>query len=143
MTKPIVTDHPLSQTEQSVLRTLAGMIVPASIEYQVPGANDEIIFADIIQSSREAADIIRSGIAYATTTAAERDLEAISAELEGQAVLAPLVSLVLQCYYRDDRVMEALGMEARPPFPKGYEVEQGDWSMLEPVQQRGKIWRDA
>jgi len=53
------------------------------------------------------------------------------------------VSLVMQCYYRDDRVMESLGMEPRPPFPEGFEVEEGDWSMLEPVQRRGKIWRDA
>jgi hypothetical protein len=49
----------------------------------------------------------------------------------------------VQCYYRDARVMESLGMEARPPFPKGYELEQGEWSLLDPVRDRGKMWRDA
>ena len=36
------------------------------------------------------------------------------------------------CYYRDDRVMVSLGLEARPPFPKGHVLEQGDWSLLRP-----------
>jgi hypothetical protein len=54
-----------------------------------------------------------------------------------------LQRLVLHCYYRDDRVMISLGMEARPPFPKGYEVEQGDWSLLDPVRAMPKLWRDA
>ena len=49
--------------------------------------------------------------------------------------------LTFQCYYRDDRVMRSLGMEPRPPFPKGYEVAQGDWSLLEPVKARDPFWR--
>ena len=57
--------------------------------------------------------------------------------------MAAIVTLVMQCYYRDDRVMRAIGMEPRAPFPLGFELEQGDWEMLEPVQRRGKIWRDA
>ena len=51
--------------------------------------------------------------------------------------------IVLQCYYRNDRVMIPLGMEPRPPFPKGHVLPQGDWSLLDPVRARGKIWRDA
>ena len=39
--------------------------------------------------------------------------------------------------------MESLGMEARPPFPKGYEVEQGDWSLLDPVRARPKMYREV
>ena len=41
---------------------------------------------------------------------------------------------MLLCYYRDDRVMVSLGLEARPPFPKGHVLEQGDWSLLDPVR---------
>ena len=50
---------------------------------------------------------------------------------------------VVQCYYRDDRVMASIGMEVRPPFPKGFEIPQGDLSLLEPVRARGKAYRDA
>jgi hypothetical protein len=50
---------------------------------------------------------------------------------------------VLQCYYRDDRVLRSLGLELRPPFPKGYGLEQGDWSLLDPVKARPLMWRRA
>ena len=60
--------------------------------------------------------------------------------LSGQRTL---ISIILQCYYRDDRVMRSLEMEPRPPFPQGFEVEQGDWSLLDPVKRRGKIYRSV
>ena len=50
---------------------------------------------------------------------------------------------VSRCYYRDDRVMRSIGMELRPPFPRGFDVAPGDWSLLDPVRARGRIWRDA
>ena len=50
--------------------------------------------------------------------------------------------VVLAAYYRDDRVLRALGHEARPPFPKGYVVEQGDWSLVDAVRSRAPFWRD-
>jgi hypothetical protein len=34
-------------------------------------------------------------------------------------------------------------MEPRPPFPEGFEVEEGDWSLLDPVRARPKLYRDA
>ena len=52
-----------------------------------------------------------------------------------------LISVVAQCYYRDRRVMSSLGIEVRPPFPKGYEVAQGDWSLLDPVRARAAFYR--
>ena len=59
----------------------------------------------------------------------------------GGAPLAALVRVVLLCYYRDDRVMRSLGQEPRPPFPKGHVVEQGDWSLLDPVRARARMYR--
>ena len=53
-----------------------------------------------------------------------------------------LTTHVVQCYYQHDDVLKAIGLEARPPFPKGYEVEEGDVLLLEPVYYRGKIYRD-
>ena len=54
-----------------------------------------------------------------------------------------LAMQTVTCYYQDDRVREAIGVGARPPFPQGYEVPSGDLSLLEPVRQRGKIYRDT
>ena len=50
---------------------------------------------------------------------------------------------VLQCYYRDDRVLRALGIEPQAPFPKGRALEPGDWSLLEAVRSRPRMWRDV
>jgi len=38
-------------------------------------------------------------------------------------------------------VMLSLGQEPRPPFPKGHVVEQGDWSLLDPVRARPPMYR--
>ena len=54
-----------------------------------------------------------------------------------------VTSVAVRCYYRHTRVMTSLGMEPRPPYPGGFELEQGDWSLLDPVRKRGRIWRDA
>jgi hypothetical protein len=58
---------------------------------------------------------------------------------------APAVALgrvILGAYYRDDRVLLSLKHEARAPFPKGYTLEQGDWSLLDAVRTRAPLWRD-
>jgi len=38
-------------------------------------------------------------------------------------------------------VAGSLGQEPRPPFPKGHVVEQGDWSLLDPVKARKPFYR--
>jgi hypothetical protein len=57
--------------------------------------------------------------------------------------LQGLAGFATSHYYRDDRVLEAIGIDARAPFPEGYEVEPGDLSLLDPVKARGQIYRDA
>lgn len=46
-------------------------------------------------------------------------------------------------YYQQDAVLEAIGMEARPPHPKGYTIVENDLSLLEPVKQRSKRYRQC
>ena len=132
------------------LHALAGMIIPPSTVYDVPGADDERIFKDILRSLERDRDDIRralarlatlSGGAFAGLTPERRAEVAITLRETGGAPLAALVRVVLLCYYRDDRVMRSLGQEARPPFPKGHVVEQGDWSLLDPVRARPPMYR--
>jgi len=51
--------------------------------------------------------------------------------------------VAFECYYRDERVMQSLNMDNRPAFPQGYEVEQGDWSLLDPVKKRAPFYRQV
>ena len=142
----------LSADQCRSLRCLAEMMIPASAEYGVPSAGDDAIFGDILKSfGRDAGHVIAvlqtldamSSGPFADLDPQRRD--AIAAELReiGGETLAYLTRIILQCYYRDDRVMRSLGMEPRPPFPKGFEVEQGVWSLLDPVRARPKLYRDT
>ena len=143
-------DLDLTAEQARDLRALAGAIIPPSAAYQVPGADDERIFADILRSlERDRDDICRalahlatlSGGAFADLEPARRAEVAAAFRETGGAALAALVRVVLLCYYRDDRVMLSLGQEPRPPFPKGHVVEQGDWSLLDPVRARPRMYR--
>jgi hypothetical protein len=132
------------------LRALAGTIIPPSEPYGVPGADDDLIFDDILRSLERDRDDICQALAHLARLAdgayadlgPQRRTEVATAFREaGGAPLAALVRVVLLCYYRDDRVMRSLGQEPRPPFPKGYVVEQGDWSLLDPVRKRPRMYR--
>jgi hypothetical protein len=80
---------------------------------------------------------------FADLDAERRDAAAAAFRAHGGAAPATLSRVILQCYYRDDRVVRSLGLEPRAPFPKGHTLEQGDWSLLDPVRARPKMWRDA
>ncbi|HEY2615898.1 MAG TPA: hypothetical protein VGI78_01035 [Acetobacteraceae bacterium] len=142
----------LTTPELRDLRCVAAMMVPASTEFDVPGADDATIFADIVKSlGRDLRDVKAAigtlatlgGCAFADLEASRRDAVAASFRERGGAEVAALSRAILQCYYRDDRVVRSLGLEPRPPFPKGHTLEQGDWSLLDPVRKRPKMWRDA
>ena len=142
----------LSPEQQRTLASVAALMIPASAEFGVPGADDPTILADMLKSLGRDGPPVREALARLDTLAAGRFAEAAEARqeevaaafrAEGGTPLAALSRLILQCYYRDDRVMLSLNMEARPPFPKGHVVEQGDWSLLDPVRKRPKMWRDA
>ena len=144
-------NHDLTAEQARDLRALAGMIIPASAAYDVPGADDETIFADILQQPRARPRRCpprawrisprSAGGAFADLDAERRAEVAAAFRDAGGAPLAALVRVVLLCYYRDDRVMRSLGQEPRPPFPKGHVVEQGDWSLLDPVRARAPMYR--
>jgi hypothetical protein len=142
----------MEETELRDLRCVAGMMIPASEAYGVPGADDAVIFADIVASLGRDVDDVRealallaaiSGGSFADLDEARREAVAASFQARGGPALAVLTRMIVQSYYRDDRVVRSLGLEPRAPFPKGHNLEQGDWSLLEPVRQRAKMWRDV
>ena len=142
----------LTQRQRDDLRTIAAMIVPASDEYKVPGADDAAVQADILKTlGRDAAPVVAAlnhlarlaGKPLTELDAAARDTVATEFRAAGGGAAATLVRVVLQCYYRDDRVLRSLGLEQRAPFPLGYTLEQGDWSLLDPVKARPPSLRRA
>lgn len=145
------TDNALTEAELRDFRRLAGIMVPASGEFRMPGADDDLIFGDIVRSLgqdraavREALAALRGMTGGRFADMADMDAEAVAMELLGrkEPMVRALGQAVLQCYYRDDRVFRALGRELRPPFPKGHTLEQGDFGLLDAVRGRPRMWRD-
>ena len=116
----------------------------------MPGADDPVIQADIVATLGRDAGLVREALIELARLArgplASLDptqCEAVAAELraKGGTAVMTLTRVVLQCYYRDDRVVRSLGLEPRPPYPKGHVLEDGDWSLLDPVRARPPMWR--
>ncbi|MBR1123702.1 hypothetical protein JQ628_19405 [Bradyrhizobium lablabi] len=135
----------LTQTQRDDLRTIAAMIIPASEEYKVPGADDPAIQADMLTTLGRDTALVQKALDHlaqlagkplAALDAARRDAVAKEFRATGGAAAATLVRVVLQCYYRDDRVLRSLGIELRAPFPRGHVLPDGDWSLLDPVKER-------
>ncbi|PSO17781.1 hypothetical protein [Bradyrhizobium sp. MOS003] len=143
-------DNQLTRTQRGDLRIIAAMIVPASDEYKVPGADDAAIQADMLATLGRDTKLVAAaldhlarlaGAPLAELDAARREAVAQEFRKSGGAAAATLARVVLQCYYRDDRVLRSLGIELRPPFPKGHVLPDGDWSLLDPVKARGGSMR--
>jgi hypothetical protein len=145
-------ENALSSAQRNDLCTIAAMIIPASTEYAVPGADDAAIQADILNTLGRDTEGVRAALDHLARLAgkplaeldgARRDAVAKEFRASGGAAAATLVRVVLQCYYRDDRVLRSLGLELRAPFPLGYTLEEGDWSLLDPVKARPPTLRRA
>jgi hypothetical protein len=146
-------DHDsLTPIQRDDLRLLAGIIIPASAEYDVPGADDPAIQTDMLATLgrdiapvREALEELAriAGAPLARLDPQQRETAALELRARGGPAVATLTRVVLQCYYRDDRVVRSLGLEPRPPYPKGHVLEDGDWSLLEAVRARPPFWRRA
>jgi hypothetical protein len=145
-------DFSLTPAQRKDLRALAGIMIPASDEFDVPGADDPAIQADMLATlGRDAAPIRAAldaladiaGAPLASLDPARREAAFSELRAAGDPAVAALTRVVLQCYYRDDRVVRSLGLEPRPPYPKGHVLEDGDWSLLDPIRARKPFWRRA
>ena len=152
----IGSDNPVSETQRATLDAVLDMIVPASEDGRLPsavavGVPDHIRDAanDLLAALRTELDRLeeqaRGQFGSAFTELAENDRQALVDQIRSgdPGFMRWLAMETMTCYYQDERVLEALGMEARAPYPQGYEVVSGDLSVLEPVIQRGRRYRDA
>jgi hypothetical protein len=147
-----MTETMLTPRQRDDLRIIAGMMIPESSEYKVPGADDAAIQGDILATLGRDAKMVAAALDHlarltdkplAALDDARREAVVSELRTSGGAPVATLVRVVLQCYYRDDRVLRSLGIELRAPFPKGHVLPDGDWSVLDPVKARGGKLRRA
>lgn len=142
------------------LRTLTAVldeIVPPSHDGRLPGAGEAGLAATIDRLARDKPELrpaLGEGLAAADSLARARGAKGFAelardARLEvlnetaarAPAFLPGLVAQTIVAYYQVDRVREALGFEARPPYPQGYPVEPTDFAILDPVRRREPFFR--
>jgi len=146
------TTSPVTLTGRAVLTAVQRRNLPADAALGMPGADDARIVADIESSIGRDAQAVMQALArldalahgvFADLPGAQQQ-EAAGRLRESEPTLAAVLEAVTaQAYYRDDRVMQAIGMEVRAPFPKGFELEAGDLSLLDPVRARSKVYREV
>ena len=147
-----MTDDPLPQR---TFTALLDELIPARDE-SLPGAGSLGVGQDIESNLGDATALVASGLAALDERARERGAVEF-AELPTEA-RAPLVHEVATAhpgfidvlifhayttYYQNPRVAVAIGLKPGPPYPGGYELELGDLGLLDPVRQRGKMYRDV
>src|SRR4051794_15657397 len=98
-----MSDQTLNEAEIADLRCLAGMIVPPSAKYGVPGADDDAIFSDIIASLGRDAGHVRAALAtlrtlsggpFAALEVAQRGEVAAKLRTDGGAAVGVLTRIV-------------------------------------------------
>jgi hypothetical protein len=148
----MIVEKSLTTAQRDDLRVISGMMIPQSDEYKVPGADDASIQGDILATLGRDTKMVATALDHIAKLAGqplasldEARREAVVTEFRagGGVPAAVLARVILQCYYRDDRVLRSLGLELRAPFPKGHVLPDGDWSILDPVKARGGSLRRA
>ena len=152
-------EAPLDEDQQRTLASVLDRIVPPSSDGRLPGAGGLGLATDV-ERAVDATPALRPVIALGLTTLGElarrRHPQGFSVLAEGErtalldelaatdaAFLPTLAFLTYTAYYQHADVLRALGLEPRPPHPKGYEMEENDPALLEPVRRRARLYRDC
>ena len=148
MSNNIVSDALYSSQQALLLACLVDVMIPASEVHGVPGAVDDLILGPVqLMLAPHTASVShfldhldRAGFATMDEAA---QLALVNAGFsEHQEAFTAIAQALAHCYYRDPRVMRSLRVPARPAYPEGHSLEQGDWSLLDPVRAKQKLYRD-
>lgn len=148
----------LSAAEARALECVLDEIVPPCEERALPGAGALGGVRYIQRALLQAPDLrpaVVQGLAELQRLATARGAEDFAAvpSSERRAMLDELATtqpaflpgLIFHTYvgyYQEPRVLEALGIEPRPPFPKGYDMQPGDLGRLDAVRRRPPMYRE-
>jgi hypothetical protein len=142
----------LTPEQRATLSCVLDEIVPPSADGRLPGAGT-LGLAGAVEGFLQRTSGAVSGLAralealgaagFAVLPTAQRAQALHDFEAKSPGLLPSLIAPTYVCYYQEPRVWVALGLEPRPPHPKGHVLEPGDLSLLEAVRRRGKIYRDC
>jgi hypothetical protein len=150
----------MSETEdltpelQRGLTALLDALIPRSRDGRLPGAGELGLAAVLAEQEPDLRPLVERGLAELDARAADRGAqdfaslpvetrcELLSGLSAGAAALVPaLLFHTYTRYYQERRVVLALGLEHRPPYPEGFPMEPTDASLFENVRRRGRLYR--
>ncbi len=147
----------LDTAQRGALPAVLDAIIPRSADGRLPGAGELGLAREIEQKlgamvaftarGLDALDALareRGAAEFAALASAER-MELLNAHATADPGFLPgLMFQVYSAYYQHPRVLAGLGVEPRPPHPKGYALEQPDLeALLAPVRARTRLYRDV
>jgi hypothetical protein len=146
-----------SEAQRGALSAVLDALVPRSADGRLPGAGELGLAREIEEKLGAMCAFTARGLDALDALARERGARGFAALAAGERAdalnahaatdpgfLPGLVFQVYSAYYQHARVHEGLGLEPRPPHPKGYALEQPDLdALLAPVRARAKLYRDA
>ena len=147
-------DRSFSADEASTLASLLDEVIPPSGDGRLPGAGELGLVSYIEQALQKVPELrtmIVQGLAELDEAARRRHTQRFVglatpqkvALLNEQGFLFPLLFHIYVGYYQNAHVVTALGLDARPPHPKGYEMAASDLTLLDAVRRRRKVYRDS
>lgn len=140
----------LRQTLDAVLDSL----IPPSGDGRLPGAGAlglgeavALRFGDGLAALGPGFDALDArsgerGAARFVDLAPEQRIEVLAAHaVDDPGFLPGLIFHTYALYYMEPAVQNALGLEGRPPHPKGYTIGPDDPRLLDPVRARASLYR--
>lgn len=147
----------LTAEQERILDRALDDLIPPSADGRLPGAgavhlapylanalSPTPMLWDMIVESIDALEKMARARHERGFTALARDEQGkLLADLGSSANAFPPVLMIhtFAGYYQQPAVLAVFGYESRPPHPRGYEMEPDDLSLLEPVRQRGRVYR--
>ena len=139
----------MSDVDDALLDRVLDTLIPESEDGRMPSAGALNLAAAVRVAAAGAQDTIEAGLAalrdsgFEALDPGERTEALQELETTQPAFTASLYLATCSQYYAHPDVLTALGLEPRPPFPKGHDLEPGNLEALERVRQRGRIYREA
>ena len=152
-------DPGFSANELQLLGCVLDTLIPPSDDGRLPGAGELALAArvrDALAGTPELRPLVVQGLSALEELASHRgegSFESLPAPERAEtlnelaatqpAFVPGLLFHAYAAYYHHDTVVEALGLEPRPPHPDGYELEPGDLGLLDAVRGRQGLFRDC
>jgi len=148
-----VSDGPFSEATLETLAAVLDTLVPPSADGRMPGAGAIGLASGVSERLGPGAPLIESGLAALDGKAGAAGFAALAPEARAEVLRAYETEqpgfVQLLCfqtytlYYQTAEAVEGLGLDPRPLFPRGFDLEQGDLSLLDGVRERTRLFREA